>query len=99
MGTAGEEGSRRKVSIVLPTYNERANVLSIVGALAYLIERHWDLELLSVDDNSTDGTAALVRQLAHDDPAMRLVLRLGRSGLAGATKEGLLNASGDWLWW
>jgi len=80
-----------------PPTNERANVLSIVGALAYLRE-HWDLSFCSLGDDSTSGTAVLVRRLAHDDSAMRLVLQLGRNSLAGAIyKEGLLNASGDWL--
>ncbi|QEY33531.1 glycosyltransferase family 2 protein [Synechococcus sp. RSCCF101] len=91
-----DPGVGTRVSIVLPTYNERANVAPIVEALAYL-RRRWQLELIFVDDDSSDGTADLVRRIAHDDDRVRLVLRLGRSGLAGAIKEGLLNASGDWL--
>jgi dolichol-phosphate mannosyltransferase len=82
------------VSIVLPTYNERGNIEALLGQLLSLQER-FDLELLVVDDDSTDGTGELVRQLARERPQLRLIRRIGRSGLASAIKEGLLDATGD----
>ena len=83
-----------RVSIVLPTYNERGNIEPLLQQLLPLQE-HVDLELLVVDDDSTDGTAELVRQLARQEPRLRLIRRVGRSGLASAIKEGLLDATGD----
>ncbi len=83
-----------RVSIVLPTYNERGNLEPLLAQLLPL-QRRFDLEILVVDDDSTDGTADLVRQLAHGEPRLRLVRRVGRSGLASAIKEGLLDATGD----
>ena len=83
-----------RVSIVLPTYNERGNIEPLMQQLLPLQE-HVDLELLVVDDDSTDGTAELVRQLARQEPRLRLIRRVGRSGLASAIKEGLLDATGD----
>jgi dolichol-phosphate mannosyltransferase len=83
-----------RVSIVLPTYNERGNIEALLGQLLSLQER-FDLELLVVDDDSTDGTGELVRQLARERPQLRLIRRIGRSGLASAIKEGLLDATGD----
>ena len=83
-----------RVSIVLPTYNERGNIEPLLAQLLPLGEQ-WDLEILVVDDDSADGTAELVRQLAHNEPRLRLIRRVGRSGLASAIKEGLLDATGD----
>ena len=84
----------KKVSIILPTYNERGNIEPLLNRLL-LLQEHFDLELLVVDDDSTDGTADYVRELAHQEPRLRLVLRVGRSGLASAIKEGLLDATGE----
>lgn len=83
-----------RVSIVLPTYNERGNIESLLNQLLPLKAR-FDLEILVVDDDSADGTAELVRQLAHGEPSLRLIRRVGRAGLASAIKEGLLDATGD----
>jgi dolichol-phosphate mannosyltransferase len=83
-----------RVSIVLPTYNERASIEPLLAALLPL-QQSFDLEVLVVDDDSPDGTADLVRQLAHRQPVIRLIRRLGRAGLASAIKEGLLDATGD----
>jgi dolichol-phosphate mannosyltransferase len=56
---------------------------------------NFDLEIIFVDDDSRDGTADLVRQLAHTHPQIRLIRRVGRSGLSSAIKEGILDATGD----
>ena len=96
MASAKESTANRgiRVTIVLPTYNERDNVEPLIEQLWSL--RQWfDLEILVVDDDSADGTAELVRQLAHAKPQLHLIRRVGRSGLASAIKEGLLDATGD----
>ncbi len=85
---------KSRVSIVLPTYNERGNIEPLLQQLLPLQHR-YNLEILVVDDDSADGTAELVRQLAHAEPRLRLIRRVGRSGLASAIKEGLLDATGD----
>lgn len=85
-----------RVSIVLPTYNERGNIEPLLAELLPLKAR-FDLEILVVDDDSADGTAELVRQLAHGEPCLRLIRRVGRAGLASAIKEGLLDATGDFV--
>ena len=53
------------------------------------------IHILIVDDDSTDGTSDLVKELAQRDQRIRLIRRVGRSGLASAIKEGLLNATED----
>ena len=83
-----------RLSIVLPTWNERGNIEPLLAQLLPL-QQQFDLEILVVDDDSADGTAELVRQLAQRQPCLRLIRRVGRSGLASAIKEGLLDATGD----
>ncbi len=81
-----------ELSVVVPTYNERPNVGELVRRLdATLQGRHW--EVVFVDDDSPDGTAAEVRALAQADPRVRCIQRLGRRGLSRAVIEGVLSTS------
>ena len=79
---------------MLPTFNERDNVGPIVQQLLPLAD-HYQLEILFVDDDSADGTADAVLDLAHRHPCVRLIRRVGRYGLSSAIKEGILDATGD----
>ncbi|MEB3261783.1 MAG: glycosyltransferase family 2 protein [Cyanobacteriota bacterium] len=83
-----------RLSIILPTYNERGTIAGLIAQLLELTNR-YNLEVLVVDDDSPDGTAELVRSIARDVPCVRLIRRVGRAGLASAIKEGLLDATGD----
>ncbi|KEF43241.1 MAG: glycosyl transferase [Cyanobium sp. CACIAM 14] len=83
-----------RLTVVLPTFNECANVEPIVTALLPLRDS-FDLELLFVDDDSSDGTSEKVRLLAHRYGCVRLIRRVGRFGLSSAIKEGILDATGD----
>lgn len=82
------------LSVILPTYNERGNIKPLVEKLVEKLSSS-QLEILVVDDDSPDGTADLVRELAHSYNQLRLIRRVGRAGLASAIKEGLLDATGD----
>ncbi|MCP9915436.1 glycosyltransferase [Cyanobium sp. ATX 6F1] len=93
VASAGTSPAAR-VTIVLPTFNERQNIQPILQQLLALRNR-FQLELIVVDDDSADGTADFVKELAHQEPALRLIRRVGRSGLSSAIKEGLLDATGD----
>lgn len=94
MANDAPAGSPVGVSIVLPTFNERGTIAGLIEQLLGLRSR-FRLELLVVDDDSPDGTAELVRQIARQEPCVRLVRRVGRAGLASAIKEGLLDATSD----
>lgn len=83
-----------KLSIVLPTFNELDNVPHVCRELLGLKGR-YELELIFVDDDSQDGTADCVRELARHHPEVRLIRRVGRAGLSSAIKEGILDATGD----
>ena len=82
------------ISIVIPTFNEIRNISEIINQLL-ILDFSSDLEIIIVDDNSSDGTADKVRQLVHNDKRIRLINRVGRSGLSSAIKEGCLCASGE----
>jgi dolichol-phosphate mannosyltransferase len=78
-----------ELSVVVPTFKERANVPLLVEKLARTLEG-VDWEVIFVDDNSPDGTAAVARELGEADSRVRCIRRIGRRGLAGACIEGML---------
>ncbi len=86
--------NNKLLSIVLPTYNERENIQIVLNKI-FQLASDYSLEILIVDDNSTDGTSEIVKSLAKKDSRIRLIRRVGRSGLSSAIKEGLLNATSD----
>lgn len=84
------------LSVVVPCYNERPNVAPMIEKLdAALAGIAW--EVIYVDDDSPDGTAAEVRRIARSDPRIRCIRRVGRRGLASAVIEGALSSSADFV--
>ena len=90
-------GGRTPVlSVIVPCYNERPNVAPMIAKLdAALTDIAW--EVIYVDDNSPDGTAAEVRRIARQDRRVRCIRRIGRRGLASAVIEGALSSSADYV--
>ena len=78
-----------ELTVVVPTFNERTNVPLLVARLQRTLDG-IDWEVIFVDDNSPDGTAAVVRTLGESDARVRCIRRIGRRGLAGACVEGML---------
>jgi dolichol-phosphate mannosyltransferase len=85
-----------ELSVVVPTYNERDNVPLVVELLKRTLE-HVSWEVIFVDDNSPDGTAAAVRALGAADDRVRCIRRIGRRGLAGACIEGMLSSQARYI--
>jgi dolichol-phosphate mannosyltransferase len=84
------------LSIVVPTYNELENVERLVARLIAVLEG-IDWEVIFVDDNSPDGTAAKVRKISLTESRVRCVHRIGRRGLSTACIEGMLASSAPYL--
>ena len=85
------------ISIVLPTYNERGNIIDLIDAIkAQVTPMVESVQIVVVDDNSPDGTADLVRERAKRAGAcIDLYVRTTESGLATAIKYGLQKCRGD----
>jgi dolichol-phosphate mannosyltransferase len=84
------------LSIIVPTLNERDNIRPLIAEIdAALSGIRW--EIIFVDDDSRDGTAGLVREIARGDPRVRCLQRIGRRGLSTACIEGVLASAAPFV--
>ena len=84
------------VSVIIPTYNERANIRPLMERLRQALgAMSW--EVVFVDDDSPDGTSQEILAQAGRDARVRLIRRVGRRGLSSACVEGVLAASASHL--
>ena len=88
-----EPGYFPDVSVVIPAYNEAAGIAATVRSMAASRYR-GRIEIIVVDDGSTDGTAAIARNLGI--PHVR-VIRQPNTGKPGALNQGIAEARGDIL--
>ncbi|MEM8765838.1 MAG: glycosyltransferase family 2 protein [Pseudomonadota bacterium] len=81
-----------QLSVVVPTFNEAANLAVLVERLGEALgELNW--EVVFVDDDSPDGTAAEARRLGQENGRVRCLQRIDRRGLSSACIEGMLATS------
>jgi dolichol-phosphate mannosyltransferase len=81
-----------ELSVVVPTFNERNNVETLVHSLGSVLDG-VDWEIIFVDDDSDDQTSSYVRELAAKKANVRCIHRIGRRGLSSACIEGILSSS------
>src|SRR6056297_986237 len=82
-----------RVSVIIPTYNRAKTLLrAIDSALAQTID---DLEVVVVDDGSTDNTESVLA--AYDDPRVRPVIHETNQGANVARNTGLEHARGEYV--
>jgi dolichol-phosphate mannosyltransferase len=79
-----------RVTVVIPTYNERENLPHIAAAVT-----HQGYRLLVVDDSSPDGTGELATRLAAQDPKVSVLIRPSKQGLGPAYAAGFDRALAD----
>jgi glycosyltransferase involved in cell wall biosynthesis len=84
------------VSVVIPARNEAANIPGIVEKLIHLYAPYIH-EIVIVNDNSTDDTAAVVGRLMASDSRVRLVNRLQPCGVGRALADGYRAATGRYI--
>ena len=86
-----------KVSVILPTYNEKENIEALLSEVVENVEPKP--EMIVVDDYSPDGTWRIVEKIASRSPNVKLIVRKGRRGLATAIAEGVEHSTGEIIVW
>jgi len=86
------------ISLVIPTYNERRNIIPLIRRVTFALQRTTDeFEIIVVDDDSPDGTWQVAEELAKGNPHLRVIRRQGEKGLATAVVAGWKAAEGEIL--
>ncbi len=75
--------------VVAPTYNEAENIIRFLRAVRQAVP---DADVLVVDDNSPDGTAALAEEVASELGRIKVLRRAGKQGLGAAYRHGFVIA-------
>jgi len=81
------------ISVIIPTYNRAGTILRSVNSV--LNQTYKDLELLIIDDGSTDNTKELIEQI--EDDRIRYIYLGANSGASNARNAGVFYASGEWI--
>ena len=87
---------RGAVSVVIPCHNEEMNIRPLVTRLRDLFDDYIH-EIVLVDDNSTDNTAGVIRQLAGEDLRIKPVFRSPPKGVGRALTDGYRVTSGRYI--
>lgn len=84
---------KQKVSVVLPTFNRASSLARAIQSV--LAQTYRNLELIVVDDASSDGTLDVLR--SFQDSRLRWIRNQSRTGVSAARNRGASEASGEWL--
>ena len=85
--------SERKTLIIIPSFNERQNIVQLIDRL---FELYRDIDILVVDDSSPDGTADVVKEAqARHGEKLKLLVRQGKGGRGSAVMDGCKMALGE----
>jgi glycosyltransferase involved in cell wall biosynthesis len=83
-----------KLSVVMPVYNEQATLISVVDRV---LSVGLEIELLCVDDGSTDGSRQILSDLEKRRPQVRVFLQPHNMGKGAALRRGIQEATGDYV--
>lgn len=87
-----------KLSIIIPTYNEKENIKILLTNLKEEFDKNKiDGEIIVVDDNSPDGTGIILDDLKNKYDNLAVIHRDNKSGLSSAVIDGFMIAEGDIL--
>ncbi len=91
-----ESAAQRLVSVVVPAYNEESRIgATLTRMSAYFQAQPYRVEILVVDDGSTDGTRDVVKELAAAHPEIFLLTYAENRGKGHAVRYGVLHSQGD----
>ena len=95
MSQASATAKQPCVSVCIPTYNGSQHLAECINSV--IAQTYRDFEVVICDDQSSDGTLDLARQLAGDDKRFRFILNPQRFGLAGNWNNCIRQARGEWI--
>jgi polyisoprenyl-phosphate glycosyltransferase len=92
------EGNKKLISIVTPCYNEEENVVGCYEAVKRIFKEElsdYDYEHIFCDNASTDGTVRLLKEIAQQDPRVKIIVNARNFGPFHSTFNGLMTTRGD----
>ncbi len=92
------EAGRKKISMVIPTYNEKDNIFDDYNRLKGIMDRDlkdYDYEMLFIDNFSNDGTREELRILAQKDKNVKIILNGNNFGWMRSSFYGMIQTTGD----
>lgn len=85
-----------KITVIIPTYNEKENLPILVKSIFDVFEgNHLRGDIIIVDDNSPDGTGIVANELSLKNNRITVIHRKGKEGLSSAVMEGFKYATGE----
>lgn len=88
----------KKISIMIPCYNEEENVVPISKAVIEVLTKdlsQYDYEILFIDNNSTDNTRALIRSLCKNNPKIKAIFNAKNFGQFNSPYHAMCQTTGD----
>lgn len=89
---------RKKVSVLIPCYNEKENVVPMSEAVVNIFEnecKQYNYELVFIDNDSTDGTRDLLRQICSKNKCIKAIFNAKNFGQFNSPYYGILQTTGD----
>ncbi len=89
---------KKKISVVIPTYNEEENVIPLAKAVTEVMERdlpEYDYEILFIDNHSRDNTQPLIRSLCRENKKIKAIFNARNFGQVRSPVYGMKQAYGD----
>lgn len=88
---------RKTISIVTPCFNEEANVREVIDRVRKLMERigRYDYEHIFIDNASRDQTVAILKELAREDPRVKIIVNARNFGHLRSPMHAMFQATGD----
>ena len=86
-----------QLSVVVPVFDERDNVVPLINEITAALRGQIDFEIVYVDDYSKDDTLAVLSAAKADNPELRVIHHVAQSGQSAAIRNGVKAARGGWI--